>query len=192
MAETRMHAVNRTSPKGQDFRGTCALCGQENMTMRDAMQTECLNWRGLSQDEALSEVIEGRGTLSEVEQQRAELASLRLTNGKLVEALTQIAHSKFCNYENSPADSYGTGVTDGHRYCANIARAALSPAPSPELDTVRVPREPTQAMLNAAIDVDSFKLGDISPLGFRCSPQQLFERCYKAMLRAALADRGGA
>ena len=50
---------------------------------------------------------------------------------------------------------------------------------------VMVPSGPTREMLNAAIDVDSFKLGDISPLGFRCSPQQLFERCYRAMLAAA-------
>lgn len=48
-----------------------------------------------------------------------------------------------------------------------------------------VPTEASREMLNAAIDVDSFKLGDISPLGFRCSPQQLFEQCYRAMLAAA-------
>lgn len=48
-----------------------------------------------------------------------------------------------------------------------------------------VPKEATREMLNAAIDVDSFKLGDISPIGFRCSPQQLFERCYRSMLSAA-------
>lgn len=48
-----------------------------------------------------------------------------------------------------------------------------------------VPVEPTEEMLNAAIDTDSFKLGDISPLGFRCSPQMMFERCYAAMLSAA-------
>lgn len=48
-----------------------------------------------------------------------------------------------------------------------------------------VPVEPTREMLNAAIDVDSFKLGDISPLGFRMSPQQLFEKCYAAMLAAS-------
>lgn len=47
---------------------------------------------------------------------------------------------------------------------------------------VIVPVEPTEAMLNAAIDVDSYKLGDISPLGFRISPQMLFERCYRAMI----------
>ena len=52
---------------------------------------------------------------------------------------------------------------------------------------VLVPREPTQAMLNAAIDVDSFKLGNISPLGFRESPQQLFKRCYRAMIAASHA-----
>jgi hypothetical protein len=47
------------------------------------------------------------------------------------------------------------------------------------------PKVATYAMQNAAIDVDTFKLGDISPLGFRCSPQQLFTRCYAAMLAAA-------
>lgn len=49
---------------------------------------------------------------------------------------------------------------------------------------VVVPVEPTMKMLNAAIDIDSFKLGDISPLGFRISPQKMFERCYRAMLAA--------
>jgi hypothetical protein len=48
-----------------------------------------------------------------------------------------------------------------------------------------VPKVATQGMLNAAIDTDSFKLGDISPLGFRCSPQKMFARCYTAMLAAA-------
>lgn len=53
--------------------------------------------------------------------------------------------------------------------------------------SVVVPVEPTREMLNAAIDVDSFKLGDISPLGFRISPQMLFEKCWSAMLAAAPA-----
>lgn len=48
-----------------------------------------------------------------------------------------------------------------------------------------VPVKPTRTMLNAAIDVDSYRLGDISPLGFRCSPQQLFEECWSAMLAAS-------
>lgn len=63
-----------------------------------------------------------------------------------------------------------------------------------------VPTKPTMAMLNAAIDTDRFKLGDISPLGFRISPQMMFERCWAAMLEAApnqptpaadIADTGG-
>ena len=53
--------------------------------------------------------------------------------------------------------------------------------------SVIVPVEPTREMLNAAIDVDSFKLGNISPLGFRISPQMLFEKCWSAMLAAAPA-----
>ena len=47
---------------------------------------------------------------------------------------------------------------------------------------VIVPVEPTREMLNAAVDVDSYKLDDISPLGFRISPQRLFEKCYAAMI----------
>lgn len=50
-----------------------------------------------------------------------------------------------------------------------------------------VPTKPTVDMLNAAVDVDSYKLGDISPLGFRCGPQQLFERCWNAMLAVAIS-----
>ena len=68
------------------------------------------------------------------------------------------------------------------RGIAELAQDAVRGEP---VGFVMVPSEPTREMLNAAIDVDSFKLGDISPLGFRCSPQQLFERCYRAMLAAA-------
>lgn len=67
------------------------------------------------------------------------------------------------------------------------ALAAFDALPLQGGEWVMVPREPTRDMLNAAIDVDSFKLGDISPLGFRCSPQQLFEKCYTAMISAAPA-----
>jgi hypothetical protein len=49
---------------------------------------------------------------------KAEVARLRA-------ALVEIKTSKFCNYENTSPDSYGTGVTDGHRYCSNIAAKAL-------------------------------------------------------------------
>jgi len=63
--------------------------------------------------------------------------------------------------------------------------AALASRPAVAEGWVLVPVTPTREMLNAAIDVDSFKLGDISPLGFRCSPQMLFERCYAALLSAA-------
>lgn len=44
---------------------------------------------------------------------------------RLREALKEIRDSKFTAYENTSGDSYGIGVTDGHRFCANIARAAL-------------------------------------------------------------------
>ena len=46
---------------------------------------------------------------------------------RLEGALREIAESKFCSYENTGSGQYGIGVTDGHRFCANIAREALSP-----------------------------------------------------------------
>jgi hypothetical protein len=55
---TRMHSLNRTSPKGHSFIGTCALCGKSDLTIGD-MNTECENTRGLSQDEAVVEAIIG-------------------------------------------------------------------------------------------------------------------------------------
>jgi len=40
-------------------------------------------------------------------------------------ALIEIAGSKYQNYSKTSPDSYGIGVTDGHRYCADIANKAL-------------------------------------------------------------------
>ena len=54
---TKMHNVRRTNPKGIPFRGTCVLCGQDDMTMKEAMTTECPNQRELTGDEALLEAI---------------------------------------------------------------------------------------------------------------------------------------
>ena len=51
-------------------------------------------------------------------EQRIEIARMR-------EALEAISSSKFCSYEETSQDSYGTGVTDGHRYCALVARRGL-------------------------------------------------------------------
>lgn len=50
------HALRRTSPKGQKFFGTCALCGTPNLPM-EAATWPCPNQRGLTAEEALVEVI---------------------------------------------------------------------------------------------------------------------------------------
>lgn len=55
---SRQHSINRTSPKGQPFVGTCALCGKAGLTL-DAMREECENPRGLSADDAVVEAIKG-------------------------------------------------------------------------------------------------------------------------------------
>jgi len=90
---------------------------------------------------------------------------------------------------NTGRTNIGGSIEDLVRFAEAVRTAALSTqpaAPSPVVPGWQlVPVEPIREMLNAAIDVDSFKLGDISPLGFRCSPQQLFEKCYAAMLAAA-------
>jgi hypothetical protein len=52
------HHVERTSPKGQDFIGTCRLCGKPNLKASAALE-DCENFRGLSAEEALIEAITG-------------------------------------------------------------------------------------------------------------------------------------
>lgn len=51
--------VNRTSPKGTPFIGTCAACGKRDLTWRDVMNDDCPNPRLLTQEGALIEAIEG-------------------------------------------------------------------------------------------------------------------------------------
>lgn len=50
------HAIERTSPVGEKFVGTCFKCGKKNLTTAD-INEPCENVRGLSQDEALIEAI---------------------------------------------------------------------------------------------------------------------------------------
>jgi len=37
------HDVERTTLKGEDFRGTCVNCGKINTTIKEVMQTPCAN-----------------------------------------------------------------------------------------------------------------------------------------------------
>ena len=74
--------------------------------------------------DALHWCIEGRRKIAC--EALAVMDHLDARERRLREALEVIRDSRFCNYENSGAGSYGIGVTDGHRFCANIARAALS------------------------------------------------------------------
>jgi len=53
------HHINRTSPKGQNFVGTCYLCGKANLTAKDALE-DCENLRCLSAEEALIEAVTGK------------------------------------------------------------------------------------------------------------------------------------
>lgn len=56
----------------------------------------------------------------------------------LEDTLRDIANSKYCSYESVDASEYGRGSVDGHRYCAALARAALSetiPDSTPTLES---------------------------------------------------------
>ena len=52
------HALERTSPMGEPFIGTCIKCGRKGLTMRQGFE-ECDNPSGMTDDEALLRAIEG-------------------------------------------------------------------------------------------------------------------------------------
>lgn len=52
------HNIERTSPKGGPFVGTCVLCGTPNLKMEDAME-DCPNQRGMTEEESILEAIKG-------------------------------------------------------------------------------------------------------------------------------------
>jgi hypothetical protein len=52
--------VNRTSPKGTPFAGTCAACGKAGITFEMLPVDECENVRQMTQEQALLEAIEPR------------------------------------------------------------------------------------------------------------------------------------
>lgn len=56
--QPELHAVERTSPKGGPFIGTCVRCGRTGLTIAEAMR-ECDNPSGMSQDEALLQLLHG-------------------------------------------------------------------------------------------------------------------------------------
>lgn len=59
MSETpaTFHAIERTSPKGTSFRGTCWQCGKTGLTLADA-QDPCENIAVLTESESLLMAIE--------------------------------------------------------------------------------------------------------------------------------------
>lgn len=53
------HHIERTSPKGETFRGTCRLCGKTNLTALDARK-DCENVRNMTEGEAMAETLSGK------------------------------------------------------------------------------------------------------------------------------------
>lgn len=50
--------INRMSPKGGPFIGTCAACGKSGLTLA-AMGEDCENVRGMTREQAILEAVEG-------------------------------------------------------------------------------------------------------------------------------------
>jgi len=57
-AETVFHALERTSPKGGPFVGTCWLCGTPNLKANAACEP-CPNHRGMSNAQAIIAAVQG-------------------------------------------------------------------------------------------------------------------------------------
>lgn len=53
-----MHCLERTSPFGERFVGTCILCGKTGLSSADALQP-CDNPAGLSREQTLRAAIDG-------------------------------------------------------------------------------------------------------------------------------------
>jgi hypothetical protein len=53
------HITTRTSPKGQDYLGTCRMCGANNLTIEQT-NAECPGGRGVTVDDALAEALTGK------------------------------------------------------------------------------------------------------------------------------------
>jgi uncharacterized OB-fold protein len=56
MTAARFHALERTSPKGGPFFGTCLQCGRSNLPI-SAYREKCENVSRLSEEEALLLVL---------------------------------------------------------------------------------------------------------------------------------------
>lgn len=52
------HSLERTSPKGGPFIGTCTKCGQKNLTFKQ-LHDECVNPANITDAEALSLALRG-------------------------------------------------------------------------------------------------------------------------------------
>jgi hypothetical protein len=52
------HAIERTSPKGGPFIGTCRKCGRAGLTVADFFRDECPNIRETTPEQDLLEAID--------------------------------------------------------------------------------------------------------------------------------------
>lgn len=53
------HITTRTSPKGQDYRGTCRLCGANDLTIAQT-NAPCPGGRQTTVEDALAEAMTGK------------------------------------------------------------------------------------------------------------------------------------
>ena len=61
MTTARFHHIERTSPKGGPFLGTCVLCGKTGLRL-SAANEPCDNVRRVSAEDAIVEMIDPKAT----------------------------------------------------------------------------------------------------------------------------------
>lgn len=57
--KSRHHSLTRTSPLGENFVGTCTLCGKPNLTVANMMEV-CENPFGATTEEVLTQALTKR------------------------------------------------------------------------------------------------------------------------------------
>ena len=115
--------IERLTAENKDLSHNGCIFVNENADLRDEIERKDAK---IAELKANKQVIANTQWNAACEVYKGEIERLTADNERLRAALREIANSKFCMYENTESGQYGIGVTDGHRYCANIAKEALA------------------------------------------------------------------
>ena len=116
-------AERPTEPLRSWFRGPLGPDDADYITLNPILDR--IDARDAAKDARIAELEEDIIRIERVSDGRADRVA------ELEEALKFIAHNKHTAYESNEGGDYGHGITDGHRYCSNVASAALKGEPNP-------------------------------------------------------------